>query len=283
MNGKIFSKGANTTMQNERRKLKIRPKITNKGGQEYETTQPIPDVFVEEGSYFPEPPQSYPARRRPYRQSWEIEAVEEPKKNRVKKAKEAKKKKPRSPLFGNISKKDKSQKTDGLPSEQLGSKKAKKKIQFPWQKEKQPDITPLESGAVTVPDLLAPASADFTNRDYVIVDGTYHTYLYITGYGYTTIVGNGWLNPLIEAGEDTNINFYIRRQPKDKILSSIAKTTMINRSRMRDVGDTRQDYEELDSAISSGLYLKESINRNGEDFYYMHTLIEVVAGDLVLC
>ena len=70
-----------------------------------------------------------------------------------------------------------------------------------------------------------------------------------------------------------------RRQSKDKILSKIAQTTMINRSRMRDVGDTRQDYEELDSAISSGLYLKDVMNRQGEDFYYMNTLIEVTADD----
>ena len=54
---------------------------------------------------------------------------------------------------------------------------------------------------------------------------------------------------------------------------------MVNRSRMRDVGDTRQDYEELDSAISSGLYLKDVMNRQGENFYYMHTLIEVTAPD----
>lgn len=38
-------------------------------------------------------------------------------------------------------------------------------------------------------------------------------------------------------------------------------------------------YEELDSAISSGLYLKDVMNRQGEDFYYMNTLIEVTADD----
>ena len=46
---------------------------------------------------------------------------------------------------------------------------------------------------------------------------------------------------------------------------------------MRDIGDTRQDYEELDSAISSGLYIKNAMNRNNEDFYYMHTMIGVSA------
>lgn len=57
---------------------------------------------------------------------------------------------------------------------------------------------------------------------------------------------------------------------------------MVNRSRLRDVGDTRQDYEELDSAIHSGLYLKDVMNRQGEDFYYMYTLLEVTASDAAL-
>ncbi|MCI9263693.1 MAG: hypothetical protein HFF06_03890 [Oscillospiraceae bacterium] len=120
---------------------------------------------------------------------------------------------------------------------------------------------------------------DTKSRDYIVVDGVYHAYLYVTGYGYTTTVGSCWLAPLVEAGEGVSVNFIMQRQPKEKILSKISQTTMVNRSRMRDVGDTRQDYEELDSAINSGLYLKEAINRQGEDFYYMHTIIEVTAPD----
>ena len=48
---------------------------------------------------------------------------------------------------------------------------------------------------------------------------------------------------------------------------------------MRDVEDTRADSEEMDDAISSGLYIKEQLNREGEEFFYMHTLIEVTAED----
>ena len=54
---------------------------------------------------------------------------------------------------------------------------------------------------------------------------------------------------------------------------------MINRSRMREVEDTRQDFEELDDAISSGFYLKEGINRANQDFYYMTTVIEITGRD----
>ena len=111
------------------------------------------------------------------------------------------------------------------------------------------------------------------------MDGVFHAYLYVAGYGYSTTVGSCWLAPLVEAGEGVSLSFTVKRQSKDKILSKISQTTMMNRSRMRDVGDTRQDYEELDSAINSGLYLKDAMNRQNEDFYYMHTLVEVTADD----
>ena len=51
---------------------------------------------------------------------------------------------------------------------------------------------------------------------------------------------------------------------------------------MREIGDTRSDYEELGSAIAAGAYLKEGMNRYNEDFYFMYTLIEVTADDPAL-
>jgi hypothetical protein len=143
----------------------------------------------------------------------------------------------------------------------------------------RPDLSELEAGSTTILDILSPTAIDTKSRDYIVVDGVFHAYLYITGYGYSTTVGSCWLAPLVEAGEGVNVSFSFTRQNREKILSKIAQTTMLKRSRMRDVGDTRQDYEELDSAITSGLYLKDVMNRQGEDFYYMHTLIEVVADD----
>ena len=145
--------------------------------------------------------------------------------------------------------------------------------------EEKADLSELEAGSTTILDILSPTAIDTKSRDYILVDGVYHAYLYVAGYGYSTTVGSCWLAPLVEAGEGVSLSFTVKRQPKEKILSKISQTTMVNRSRMRDVGDTRQDYEELDSAINSGLYLKDAMNRQNEDFYYMHTLIEVTADD----
>ena len=163
---------------------------------------------------------------------------------------------------------------DTAAAESAGKKKRK------WfsRKEASP-LSRLEAGATTIPDLIAPPDIDTHHPDYLLIDGVCHAYLYISGYGYSTVVGKGWLTPLIEAGEGVSLSFYLVKQPREKTVNAIGQTTMINRSRMRDVGDTRQDFEELGDAIGAGLYLKEGMNREGQDFYYMHTLIEVIADD----
>lgn len=144
-------------------------------------------------------------------------------------------------------------------------------------KEYTEQIPELWTGQTTVLDILAPSSVDNGSRDYIVVDGVYHSYLYVAGYGYRTKNEAAWLSPLVEAGDNIGISFTFKKMPRDKILSRISQKTMLNRSRMREVGDTRQDFEELDDAISSGFYLKEGINRANQDFYYMTTVIEVTA------
>lgn len=170
------------------------------------------------------------------------------------------------------------------PKDTEKAKKRKKssitaKLKGIVNKEVQTELPPLWTGQTSVLDILAPSSVDNGSRDYIVVDGVYHTYLYVAGYGYRTKNEGAWLSPLVEAGENIGISFTFRRLPRDKILSRISQKTMLNRSRMREVDDTRQDFEELDSAISSGFYLKEGINRAGQDFYYMTTVIEVTAAD----
>ena len=93
--------------------------------------------------------------------------------------------------------------------------------------EERPDLTELEAGSTTILDILAPTTVDTKSKDYIVVDGVYHTYLYITGYGYATTVGSCWLAPLVEAGEGVNMSFLVKRQSKEKILSKIAQTTMV--------------------------------------------------------
>ena len=166
-----------------------------------------------------------------------------------------------------------------------GSAKAKKpsvigSIKKAFSKELKEEIPESWTGQTSVLDVIAPSSVDNTGRDYIVVDGIYHSYLYVAGYGYRTRNESAWLSPLVEAGDNIGISFSFKRLPRDKTLSRISQKTMLNRSRMREVDDTRQDFEELDDAISSGFFLKEGMNRGGQDFYYMNTVIEITAYDV---
>ena len=56
--------------------------------------------------------------------------------------------------------------------------------------EEKPDLTELEAGSTTILDILSPTTVDTKSKDYIVVDGVYHAYLYVTGYGYSTTVGS---------------------------------------------------------------------------------------------
>lgn len=134
-----------------------------------------------------------------------------------------------------------------------------------------------KDGMTTMQDILAPTECDLTGKEYIVIDGVLHAYLYVSGYGYPTEMGSAWLSPLVELGDGISLSFFLNKKRKEQILPKVAKTTMFNRTRMREVEDTRADFEELDDAISSGMFIKEKMNRENEDFFYMHTLIEITA------
>ena len=132
---------------------------------------------------------------------------------------------------------------------------------------------------ISINEFLAPETLDFKHSGYVLINGVYHSYLYVPSDGYKSQVVPGWLSLLINAGEGIDIDFYLQKQPKDKIQQRLGQQIRINRSKLKDASDTNTDYDDLDSAIRSGYFLKQGL-ANNEDFYYMSLLITITAGTL---
>lgn len=128
-------------------------------------------------------------------------------------------------------------------------------------------------GHIPAMEFASPLSIDFTHSDYIYLDGVYHTYLLIPGYGYKTQVCAGWLSLLVNAGEGIDVDVFIDREPKDKIQTKLGQQLRINRSRIKDTSDTNSDFDDLESAIRSGYFLKEGLAN--EDFYYLNILITI--------
>lgn len=136
-----------------------------------------------------------------------------------------------------------------------------------------------EMDHIRINEFVAPENLDFKHSNYVKINGMYHAYLMVPSTGYKNRVVPGWLSLLVNAGEGIDVDLYLHKQPKDKIQQRLGQQIRINRSKIKDASDTNTDYDDLDSAIRSGYFLKQGLSNN-EDFYYMNLLITITASNL---
>ncbi len=128
-------------------------------------------------------------------------------------------------------------------------------------------------------EFFAPESINFMHGHYIQIDGVYHSYLLIPSDGYKTQVPAGWLSLLVNAGEGIDLDIFLSRQSKDRVVQKLGQQLRINRSKIKDASDTNTDWDDLEGAIRSGYFLKEGLSNN-EDFYYLNLLVTITADTL---
>ena len=133
-----------------------------------------------------------------------------------------------------------------------------------------------EIDRIPAAEFAAPKSIDFTHGRYLYIDGLYYTYLLVPSDGYKTQVPAGWLSLIVNAGDGIDLDMFLSRQPKERIIQRVGQQLRINRSKIKDASDTNTDFDDIDGAIRSGYFLKEGL-ANNEDFYYLNLLITVTA------
>ena len=133
-----------------------------------------------------------------------------------------------------------------------------------------------DADRIPAPEFFAPRRIDFTHGRFVAIDGTYYAWLLIPSDGYKARVSAGWLSLLVNAGDGIDLDLFLERQPKERIVQKVGQQLRINRSKLKDASDTNTDFDDIDSAIQSGYYLKQGL-ANNEDLYYMSLLITVTA------
>lgn len=89
----------------------------------------------------------------------------------------------------------------------------------------------------------------------------------------------GWLSLLVNAGDGIDMDTFLSRQPKDRMIRKLGQQLRINRSKIKEASYTNTDFDDLDSAIRSGYLLKDGL-RNNEDFYYLNLLITTTADNV---
>lgn len=136
-----------------------------------------------------------------------------------------------------------------------------------------------ETDHIPVTEFIAPQSIDFTHGRYICIDGLYYAYLLVPSDGYKTQVPAGWLSLIVNAGDGIDLDMFLSRQPKERIIQKVGQQLRINRSKIKDTSDTNTDFDDIDSAIRSGYFLKDGL-ANHEDFYFLNLLITITAASV---
>lgn len=132
---------------------------------------------------------------------------------------------------------------------------------------------------IPVSEYIAPKWVDLTHGKYIVVDGKYYSFAYIPSGGYNTKVLAGWMSFIVNACEGIDVDIFLERIPGNKVQPKITRQIRLNRARMHDTGDTTSEFDSLGNTIESGMFLKTGLSE-GEDFYYLSTLITIVGDSL---
>lgn len=133
-----------------------------------------------------------------------------------------------------------------------------------------------DANSIPISAFILPEQMDFRKAGYSIIDGLYYAYFMIPSNGYKPQVTAGWLSLLVNAGEGIDVDIFLSKEPKEKIQFQLGRQIRINRSKMKETSDTNTDFDDIDSAVRSGYYLKDGL-ANNQDFYYINTLITITA------
>lgn len=74
---------------------------------------------------------------------------------------------------------------------------------------------------IPVNEFYAPDSIDLTHGNYLCVDGLYYAYLLVPSDGYKARVPAGWLSLLVNAGDGIDLDVFLTRQPKDRMVRKL--------------------------------------------------------------
>ncbi len=132
---------------------------------------------------------------------------------------------------------------------------------------------------IPVNEFYAPSQIDLSHGRHICIDGVYYAYLLIPSGGYKAQVPAGWLSLLVNAGDGIDLDMFLTRQPKDRMIRKLGQQLRINRSKIKETSDTNTDFDDLDGAIRSGYFLKDGLSNN-EGFYSLNLLVTITASNV---
>lgn len=133
---------------------------------------------------------------------------------------------------------------------------------------------------IPINDFICPGQINTqASQRYMIVDGTYYSFLYVDGQSYDIRAVAGWARTFIDMGEGIDTDIFIHKEPDASTQQKLQYRIRWNKLKLRDVDDTSMDFDELSNAVNAGYYLRQGMT-DGEEFCYFGVLLTITAPDL---
>ena len=133
-----------------------------------------------------------------------------------------------------------------------------------------------QSTAPDMADFIAPKGIDFKrNHDFFRMDGLYYTYMTVTDTGYPKAVTAGWLTQYFDYGVGVDVDFYIKRLPKETTRYKLQRISVIKTSGAMYTNDPTK-IREMEEAAANSNQMLESL-KNGDDVFECVTILTLWA------
>lgn len=127
---------------------------------------------------------------------------------------------------------------------------------------------------IPVSDYIAPKKMSTQNAKYLVIDDMYYSFLYIPSNGYNPDVITGWLDNFITSFLGVDVDIFLERIPKERVLSSIRRSISQAKVSLSETTDATDSFDSAAGKLSSGYYLKDGLI-SGQDFYEMAIILTV--------
>ncbi len=129
----------------------------------------------------------------------------------------------------------------------------------------------------TVKDFVAPRGIHFGKWDYVAFDGMCHTYLALKDTSYPTMTTVGWLNEIIGAVDNGDVDIFYHKANSSMNSFLIDRVDVVSRGISYRHNDSEiEKQEELATKADNAKYLKDRL-KEGEDFYEVCVIVTLRA------
>ena len=131
---------------------------------------------------------------------------------------------------------------------------------------------------VPLTEFLSPYVVEFEDKNYVKVNDTYMSFIFISGNGYLTQLPIAWTR-IFQMGRGINVDFFFRKLNKDKISDKLARRENMGQLRVNDAANKAEVREKMNIITESVQYLRQGVDSTNQDFYFASTLITITANN----